>query len=158
MNDVYLDPKPQLSFGKHEPHLVPKVATAQKTIKAHKKAQEGTTPPKPTMTNLHASIQARNARLMSQPGPRPQKSQVASTIQWRSPSNDTSIPTTAAAYGTCLHLLTNAICNRKGCFESENAEFRNRYFEKSTYFPEEAVASLAEQILVSSHNVLVFKR
>ncbi|KAL1602973.1 hypothetical protein SLS59_004629 [Nothophoma quercina] len=146
MNDVYLDPKPQLSFGKHEPHLVPKVAAAQKSIKSHK-SNAGTTPPKITMTKLCASIQDRNARIMSQPGPRPQKSQATPTIQWRSPSNDASIPITAFAYGTCLHLLTNAICNRKGCFESENAEFRNRYFDKSTYFPEAAVASLAERIL-----------
>jgi hypothetical protein len=153
-SDVYLDPKPQLEFGKHEPHLAAKVAATMKTLRAEKKTREGTETPETTMSQLHTAIQARNAALMSQSGPRPRKPPVARQVQWTSPRNDTSIPTTAFAYGTCLHLLTNAIFNRVDCSESKNTEFRNRYLADSTYFTEPSVTSLAEQILVRHHAAL----
>ena len=153
-NDVYLDPKPRLEFGKHEPHLAAKVAATMKTLRAEKKARESTEVPDTTMTQLHTFMQARNAALMSQSGPRPQKPQAARQVQWTAPRNDTSIPTTAFAYGVCLHLLTNAIFNRVDCSESENTEFQNRYLADSTYFTEPSVTSLAEQILVILHTAL----
>lgn len=147
-DDVYLDPKPTKKFGTHEPHLAKKVADVVKRLREEKKRQGAADPPEVTMKQLHASIKARATALMSQLGPRPPTSKTTPCKQWDPPLNDFSIPTTAAAYGVCLHLLTNAILNRDGCMESENAEFQNRYYANSTYYTEKAVFGLATQILV----------
>lgn len=130
-NDIFLDPKLEGNFGKHDPHLAKKVSDAVKALK-----ESGS---KPKEQHLH-------------PSPTPGHHQVL----WQPPVGDYSIPRTSAHYKICFDLLVKAIdySGEEVAEKRDTVEFQRRWIKRD-YYGQGFVQVLAKQVLVRTPSLFL---